>query len=50
MWYIIFFIHCRDFERLEQEEEQDLLQEEPEVRLTREEILARYQVCVVIVY
>ncbi|CAF4687332.1 unnamed protein product, partial [Rotaria magnacalcarata] len=34
-----------DFEKLEQEEEHDIVQDEPEVRISREELLARYQVC-----
>ncbi|CAF3301496.1 unnamed protein product [Rotaria socialis] len=33
-----------DFEKLEQEEEHDIVQDEPEVRISREELLARYQV------
>ncbi|CAF1961426.1 unnamed protein product [Rotaria magnacalcarata] len=32
-----------DFEKLEQEEEHDIVQDEPEVRISREELLARYQ-------
>lgn len=39
------FINLRDFERVEQEEEHDLVPEEPEIRISREELLARYQVC-----
>lgn len=37
-------LHFREFEKLEQEEEQDLVPDEPEVRISREELLARYQV------
>ncbi|CAF2414519.1 unnamed protein product [Rotaria sp. Silwood2] len=32
-----------DFEKLEQEEEHDIVHEEPEIRISREELLARYQ-------
>ncbi|CAF5178898.1 unnamed protein product, partial [Rotaria magnacalcarata] len=32
-----------DFEKLEQEEEHDIVQDEPDVRISREELLARYQ-------
>ncbi len=38
----------RDFQKLEQEEEeeqQDLVPEEPEIRMSREELISRYQVC-----
>jgi hypothetical protein len=35
---------CRDFEKLEQEEEQEIIPDEPEVRINREELIARYQV------
>jgi hypothetical protein len=35
----------RDFETLEPEEEQEIVHEEPEIRISREEIIARYQVC-----
>ncbi len=38
-------INFRDFQQLEQEEEQDIVPDEPEVRISREELLARYQVC-----
>jgi hypothetical protein len=34
----------REFEDVEQEE-QDIVPEEPEVRISREEVIARYQVC-----
>jgi hypothetical protein len=35
----------REFEYLEQDEEQDIVREEPEIRISREELLSRYQVC-----
>jgi hypothetical protein len=45
---IIFFKYkifiFRDFEKLEQEEEQELVPDEPEIRINREELIARYQV------
>jgi hypothetical protein len=41
----LFPIIFRDFENLEQDEEQEIVPEEPEIRISREEIISRYQVC-----
>ena len=40
--FIFIYFH-RDFERLDHEDEVE--PEEPEIRISREELLSRYQVC-----
>ena len=42
---IVHALNFSDFEDADQEEEQDMVPEEPEVRISREEVIARYQVC-----
>jgi hypothetical protein len=41
---LIPFVNFSDFEDVEQEE-QEIVPEEPEIRISREELIARYQVC-----
>ncbi len=41
---LIHLVDFSDFEDVEQEE-QEIVPEEPEIRISREELIARYQVC-----